>query len=263
MSLTSISKAERLPIKTYTVADGLLRDDVQRIKRDSRGFLWFCTGEGVSRFDGYTFTNFTTANGLPGRAANDFLEKRDGTIYIATDRGLARLNVASIAKEQNDPLFTSYLPDAPKAQKILALFEDKEGQVWVGTSDGLYKLIETGGKIAFEYVRLGDPLASAGAAIAAPEPNSLFIKRILEDRNGTLWVGTDGSGLFRLSRDGTVRRFTTVDGLGDNKITDLLEDADGRLWASLRSDESGGVCLFDPDARARSRSEHATRQKTA
>ncbi len=63
----SISKAEHLPIKTYTVADGLLRDNVYKIKQDSRGFLWFCTAEGISRFDGYSFTNFTTADGLPDR----------------------------------------------------------------------------------------------------------------------------------------------------------------------------------------------------
>lgn len=52
-------QAERLPVKTYTIADGLLRDAVYKIKQDSRGFLWFCTVEGVSRFDGLGFINFT------------------------------------------------------------------------------------------------------------------------------------------------------------------------------------------------------------
>src|SRR5512143_4308285 len=50
------SQAERLPIKTYTTADGLAQNAVNQIVRDSRGFLWFCTNEGLSRFDGYTFT---------------------------------------------------------------------------------------------------------------------------------------------------------------------------------------------------------------
>ena len=44
----STLKAERLPVKTYTAADGLLRDIVYRVRQDSRGFLWFCTQEGVS-----------------------------------------------------------------------------------------------------------------------------------------------------------------------------------------------------------------------
>jgi len=86
------ARAEHLPVKTYTVADGLLRDNVYKIRQDSRGFLWFCTSDGISRFDGYAFTNFTTDIGLPDRHVNDFLETHSGTIWIATDAGLVRLN---------------------------------------------------------------------------------------------------------------------------------------------------------------------------
>ncbi|MBA2302175.1 MAG: hypothetical protein H0W08_06030 [Acidobacteria bacterium] len=67
-------RAERLPIKTYTTADGLPHNDVNRIVRDSHGFLWFCTADGLSRFDGYTFTNFGIEQGLPHSAVNDLLE---------------------------------------------------------------------------------------------------------------------------------------------------------------------------------------------
>src|SRR5436853_4054211 len=70
--------AERLPIKTYTIADGLARDYVSRIVRDSKGFLWFCTNEGLSRFDGYRFINYGIDQGLPSRLVNDLIETRDG-----------------------------------------------------------------------------------------------------------------------------------------------------------------------------------------
>jgi ligand-binding sensor domain-containing protein len=244
-----ISKAERLPIKTYTVADGLLRDNVTKIKQDSRGFLWFCTAEGISRFDGGGMTNFTVTDGLPNRVVEDFLETKTGTIYIATDKGLARLNPHGLRSSTENPLFTVFLPDNPKAQNISTLFEDKNNQVWVGTSDGLYKLIEKGGQIAFEAVELGKPLESSGGAIAVPSPNTLYISAILEDRHRTLWIGTFGGGLFRLSQDGSIRRFTAdADGFGDNKISALLEDRDGRIWMGMRSDELGGVCLLDPEA---------------
>ncbi|MBA3601752.1 MAG: hypothetical protein H0W45_11090, partial [Acidobacteria bacterium] len=150
----SIANAERLPIKTYTVADGLLRDNVYKIKRDSRGFLWFCTPEGISRFDGYAFANFTTGDGLPDRHVNDFLETKKGEIWIATDAGLVKLNPTGIRaplkeateiqnpkseiQNQNNPLFSIYLPDNSKAKSFQVLFEDDGGQVWTGTSDGLY-----------------------------------------------------------------------------------------------------------------------------
>src|SRR6185369_7398651 len=122
-----------------------------------------------------------------------------------------------------------FLSDNPQAKKIQALYEDKKHQSWAGTNDGLYKLIEAGGRIAFENVPLGEPI---GPGVAEPRPVTLNVDSILEDRHGTLWIGTYGSGLFRLSPDGSIRRFTNVDGFGDNKITDLLEDHDGRLWVS-------------------------------
>jgi len=40
-SVGGLARAERLPIKTYTTADGLSQDSVNRIVRDSRGFPWF------------------------------------------------------------------------------------------------------------------------------------------------------------------------------------------------------------------------------
>ena len=241
-ALSISASAERLAIKTYTVADGLLRDRVQKIKQDSRGFLWFCTAEGISRFDGYGFTNFTTADGLPDPHVNDFLETKSGAIYLATDRGLAKLNPAGLANSTDNPLFTVFIPGSQTSAKILTLYQDNNDQVWVGASDGLYKLTETD-LVAFEPVPLGEPL---NAGKDETGPNSLTVDAILQDRSGTLWIGTFGSGLFRLSQDGVVRRFTSPrDGFTDNKITDLVEGRDGRLWMSLRSDQEGGVCLLD------------------
>lgn len=66
------AQAARLAVRTYTTADGLPRDTAYCIVQDSRGFLWFCTADGLSRFDGYGFTNYTTDDGLPNRVVNAF-----------------------------------------------------------------------------------------------------------------------------------------------------------------------------------------------
>lgn len=60
--------AQQSPIKTYTTSDGLPRNGIKAIVRDSHGFLCFCTVEGLSRFDGYTFTNYGVEQGVPLRA---------------------------------------------------------------------------------------------------------------------------------------------------------------------------------------------------
>jgi ligand-binding sensor domain-containing protein len=177
--LAVIAQAERLPIKTYTVADGLLRDNVRKIKHDSRGFLWFCTSDGISRFDGYAFTNFTTASGLPDRHVNDFLETKTGTIYVATDAGLARLNPKGLAGSGDNPLFTVILPDNGRAGIFQILFEDETGSVWAGASDGLYKF---DARNNLEAVVLDKWPAGNGV---------ISINAIIKDRHGSLWVGTE------------------------------------------------------------------------
>ncbi|MBL8114184.1 MAG: hypothetical protein JNK60_14985, partial [Acidobacteria bacterium] len=50
--LASTARAEVLPVRTYTALDGLPHDRVKRIREDALGFLWFCTTEGLGRFDG-------------------------------------------------------------------------------------------------------------------------------------------------------------------------------------------------------------------
>src|ERR1044072_7881407 len=85
MAFATDARAERLPIKSYTTADGLPNNRVKRIVQDSHGFFWFCTAGGLSRFDGYQFTNYTVDNGLPAPSVNDLLETGDGNYWIATN----------------------------------------------------------------------------------------------------------------------------------------------------------------------------------
>jgi hypothetical protein len=81
------SRAEQLPIRTYTTADGLPRDSIHKIVPDPRGYLWFCTSDGLSRFDGYEFVNYSTAHGLPHRMVYDLLITRSGDYWAGTAAG--------------------------------------------------------------------------------------------------------------------------------------------------------------------------------
>ena len=82
--------AELLPIRTYTIADGLAADQIFRIVPDSRGFLWFCTPEGLSRFDGHRIVTFGVEQGLPHRTVETFLETHAGEYFVGTPRGLSQ-----------------------------------------------------------------------------------------------------------------------------------------------------------------------------
>ena len=76
--------AAQLPLRRYTTADGLANNAVYSIASDSRGFLWFGTGEGLSRFDGFGFANQTRGTGLPHRLVRQVLIGRHGNYWLAT-----------------------------------------------------------------------------------------------------------------------------------------------------------------------------------
>jgi ligand-binding sensor domain-containing protein len=79
--------AERLPLRNYRTVDGLPHDRVKSIVRDSRGFLWSCTVEGLARFDGDRFTRYTVDDGLPNQSVNDIIDGSPGAYWIAPNGG--------------------------------------------------------------------------------------------------------------------------------------------------------------------------------
>jgi ligand-binding sensor domain-containing protein len=90
--LAGAAQAEQLPIKTYTMADGLAHGGVVSIYQDRKGFLWFGTYEGLNRFDGYSFVNYDRRDGLPHVFINHITEDRHVRLWVATNSGgVARL----------------------------------------------------------------------------------------------------------------------------------------------------------------------------
>jgi signal transduction histidine kinase/ligand-binding sensor domain-containing protein len=231
------SAAQRLPIRTYTTADGLPRDYVSRIRQDSKGFLWFCTNEGVSRFDGYKFTNYGTDQGLADLAVRDLLEARDGTYWVATEKGICRFI--------QDPLppgkagapaqrFVVYYPGQKSGQRqVNVLCQDRSGAIWCGTEGGLFRLDQVNGIPVFSFEDITAP-ANGG--------DHVRIDAIMEDRSGSLWV-VAGAGLYRRRPDGVVERYTAAEGLPEQHSTSLLEDRQGRIWVG----SDLGLCLLVPD----------------
>jgi ligand-binding sensor domain-containing protein/signal transduction histidine kinase len=209
-------QAEQLPVRIYTTADGLAGNTIDRIVTDSRGFLWFCTREGISRFDGYEFHNFGPGQGLSA-AATDLLESADGDYWIATLNGVARFQAASPT-----PLFKLYYARDPKARVTFALAADPAGGIWVGTQGGLYHLDQTPSDWHLRFVDVGMP---------SHDWEDTLVHAVMVDRSGTLWAGTT-TGIYRRFPDGRCEH--TQGSLSRPVITTLLQDRQGRLWAGGR-----------------------------
>ena len=244
--------AARLPLKTYTVADGLPHNTINCIVRDSRGFLWFCTAEGLSLFDGYRFTNFGVDQGLPHPYVTAILETREGEYWVATLDGLCKFDPRGIAGRVATaatgtranvvvhPMFTVFRPAGGdhRARAFTALLEGRDGTIWCGTRNGLYRLSRAGGLVQLQPIHVGLPTSYA---------EERFINALLEDRYGTLWVGA-ASGLCRRWPDGTAARYGRTTGFPDDSIHALLADRDGHVWVGTRF---GGLLELAIDASRR------------
>jgi signal transduction histidine kinase/ligand-binding sensor domain-containing protein len=220
--------AEQLPLKTYTIADGLARDSVNWIMQDSLGFLWFCTSEGLSRFDGYTFTNYGVDQGLPSRELNYMIEAHDGVYWIATSDGLVCFNprrAATTQPAQAEPMFVVYRPSEHLAREFTVLLEDRAGVIWCGTRGGLFKFTSAGSEARFDRVGLGE----------SPDMNESLVTALVEDYRGAIWVGTEYLGLIRLGDDGSRARFTSNTVLPADHVTGIIEDRERELWVSTTS----------------------------
>jgi ligand-binding sensor domain-containing protein len=205
------ARAERLPIKIYTTADGLPNNNINKIVRDSRGFLWFCTAEGLSLFDGH---NFGVDDGLPNANVNDILETADGEYWVATEGGLCRFRPMNYSDRQRElssgrgqpafsnRLFEAVVPpnDDSYARTSTVLLQLRDGTVWCGTENGILQVRKNGNDVALVKVDIG----------LAPGQIS-FITTLLEDRHGTLWIGT-AKDLYRRWPDGSVAHYGKAHG---------------------------------------------------
>ena len=211
-------RAERPPSRVYTTADGLSAHIVSRVLADSRGFLWFATHDGLSRFDGYAFTTYTAGDGLPDRRVTSVLESRDGAYWVGTSGGLARFDPHGLRGSAEAPPFREIPLGGERGTGVISLFESADGRVWAGATNGLY-LIE------------GEEGARVG-------PADDGVTEIVDDRLGGLWLGTARGELRRLRRDGGVEAVALPKGLEMEGVSALYEDSEGRLWVGRRPEET-------------------------
>src|SRR5580658_5955036 len=215
--------AEVLPIRLYTTVDGLAADTINGILADSRGFLWFSTNEGLSRFDGYQFVTYGPAQGLPHRFIESMTESRSGDLWIGTPRAISRITAAG-----GNARFLNYpLEQIDRAYHVNAIVELRSGKLLIGTNAGLFEsAADSSGALHFCRSLL------PGAA-------ELETTHLLEDSSGDLWVATT-AGLVVYRGERIVQRIGVQDGLPGTWAQVLLRDSRAGIWVGVR----GGLVRF-------------------
>ena len=227
--------AHELPIRSYTIADGLADNRVHRIVLDSRGLLWICTSSGISRFDGSQFQSFGVPEGLPHPIINDLLETSDGDFWLASNGGgVIRFRVATAG-----PRYEAFSVDRePTSNRVNRLFRAADGTVWVGTDGGLFRMTER---------PQGSPGFTRVGLRRRGHPDEMVqVWSFADDREGTLWVGTR-FGLVSILRGGRIVSYPVRQELETDHVYSLLyTHEDDVLWIGHQS----GLALFKPPAAA-------------
>ncbi len=251
--------------------NGFPLDKANAITQDKKGFIWIGTWNGLSKYDGYTCTNFLPqyhdSTSISNREITSLFTDANGDIWAGTSNGLNYISAE-----------TNQIKTFPFNNRILSIHEDDSKNIWVGTGKGLFRLDrETGNASPFltgetindihedKYhnlwiatnsglIRLDQKRLKHRKYTAENNRNSLSSSTVMQvvSSDDYLWIGTWGGGLNRaeLNGDGSLINFTqyAADWKGSsicsNVIFRLAYDKFNNLWIGSWSD---GLSMLKPD----------------
>ncbi len=226
--------------RVYTLPGTYSKNRVKSILQTSDGTIWVGTVGGLQQLRDGQFQPMPAIHAT----VRSLLQTNDGTLWIGTiGNGLWTC--------RDGKLNALRIPGLLPSDTVLTMLQDDTGQIWTGTQTGLVRLSRTPvgiialprvGDSDFETVS-GDAQGNVwvaaqglftirnGQAIPTQFPGlgQLSIRNIFRGRDGALWIGTDGSGAYRV--DGAAVRHLSAPGeLTNNFIRGFLQTRDGAVW---------------------------------
>ncbi len=187
------------------------------ILEDRKGNFWFGSlGSGVYYYDGKSFQNYTTKEGLINNRVTNIYEDKKGFIWLSTEGGISCYDGKYFKN------FTT--KDGLSNNDVNAIIEDKTGKLWIGTR----------GNACFYD---GKTFTKITNIDGKPFNN---VRHIIEDKKGTIWLG---------GKDG----LWSYDGIFFNNFTQkfvgyIYQDKKGNIWTSSESANNQGWALSRYDA---------------
>ncbi len=226
----------------YSLPENDSRNKVKSFLQTANGNIWVGTVGGLYRLRPGT-DRFEPVPGVSG-TIRSLREAPNGELWAGSiGEGIFRIRGQRVTRLQ--------APTALVSNTVLSIFADSDRDLWIGTQAGMMRLsrtpvrvlalptaadsdfgtvaLDADGSLWAASNQLVHLLSGRPAPFNLPGLEGARVRNVMRSRDGSLWIGTDGSGVYHLSPAGT-KHFTTHEGLVNNFVRVFLESRDGSLW---------------------------------
>jgi diguanylate cyclase (GGDEF)-like protein len=223
-------------VRHFGEADGLPRSIHHSFWEEPDGSIWFAAGGGSTQGVGLvrhlngTLRTWGTESGLLSPSIYSVFHDREGTTWLATNKGLSRL--------RKNVLQSFSVKDGLTHSEVYPIYRDRQERIWIGTTQGLS--IHHNGAFTTVNLKPADANAPAVETWRGPE---MSVQSLWEDAKGRMWIGLDG-GIFIADR-GSARFLAGTRGL---HVFAIAGDRNGTVWAAtnrgllrIRDDRLEGI----------------------
>ncbi|HEX2920764.1 MAG TPA: two-component regulator propeller domain-containing protein [Bacteroidales bacterium] len=254
----------------FGVQQGLKEQKVYTIFQDSKDIIWLGTANGLSRFDGKNFRNYSTRDSIAPGGVKFITEDTEGNIWFGhLNGGITRYNGSIFEKAAFDSLaltgdvnciaqlketiwITTYGNGAIMVPFPVEDIKEIKAKQYTG-KDGLSDLL-VGGEILADtsFICIGEGFQRRYNNTEKKFENfrlphyTMYFSTIclFDDSRGNVWFGTNNGGIYKYSMNESRMYFIDLINAGmlSNAITCFAEDKNGRIWAGTWG---GGVAVID------------------
>ena len=177
----------------------------RNILQAKNGDIWLATWEGIIRYNGKSFTNFTNKENLRRHHVFCLLEDSRGNLWFGT--------IGAGVYRYDGKTFTNFTTnDGLANDRVGCIYEDRIGNIWIGTERG----ISCFNGSMFQYFKTDEGV------------NNNDVNSIVEDESGKLWIGTRGAAFIYDGKEFT--KITNRNGDAFYNIRSIIKDKNGDMW---------------------------------